>query len=295
MTTAAAAAAPGLATSRANNLPWLLTFQSFQGLAAATLTVAAGTSTALATVSVPTALVAAAAGEAAAGKASDVTIPRNQSILTTAAAVSVSTALADDGESLGSDFDLPDDISFSGGGNMGGDENESQGVEEDARVEGAEPAALTSVFDCDHIKQKKMNDKDGWECGWCGKFFTPLHATRALKHVLKIKKGGIIACKALIPPRYLARYTALSGYHSDRIESGKQTIHQIDLSVESTQQSAASSLLRKRGHDGGSSISSAAASTLTGVPSVTRVRGSNIPLERSHMFIPQAVNAPCHP
>ena len=38
-----------------------------------------------------------------------------------------------------------------------------------------------------------MNDKDGWECGWCGKFFTPLHATRALKHVLKIKKGGIIA------------------------------------------------------------------------------------------------------
>ena len=81
---------------------------------------------------------------------------------------------------------------------MGGGENE--GVEEDAGVEGAELAALTSVFDCDHIKRKKMNDKDGWECGWCGKFFTPPHATRALKHVLKIKKGGIIACKALIPP-----------------------------------------------------------------------------------------------
>ena len=71
---------------------------------------------------------------------------------------------------------------------MGGGENE--GVEEDAGVEGAEPlAALTSVFDCDHIKRKKMNDKDGWECGWCGKFFTPPHATRALKHVLKIKRG----------------------------------------------------------------------------------------------------------
>ena len=114
-----------------------------------------------------------------------------------------------------------------------------------------------------------MNDKDGWECGWCGKFFTPPHATRALKHVLKIKKGGIIACKALIPPRYIARYTALSGYHSDRIESGKQTMHQIDFTVESTQISAASSLLqkRKRGHDGGSSISStAAASALTGAP-----------------------------
>jgi hypothetical protein len=118
---------------------------------------------------------------------------------------------------------------------------------------------------------------------WCGKFFSPLHATRALKHVLKIKKGGIIACKALILPWYLAWYTALSGYHLNRIESGKQTIHQIDLSVESTQLSAAGSLMRKRGHDGGSSISSsAAASALTGVPpSVTRVRGSNIPFQRS--------------
>jgi len=137
-------------------------------------------------------------------------------------------------------FDLPDDITFSGGGDMGGVENE--GVEEDAGVEGAVLAALTSVFDCDHINRKKMNDKDGWECDWCGKFFTPLHSTRALKHVLKIKKGGIIACKALIPPRYLARYTALSGYHSDRIESVQQTTHKIDLSVESTQLSAASSL-----------------------------------------------------
>jgi hypothetical protein len=64
-----------------------------------------------------------------------------------------------------------------------------------------------------------------------------------------------------------ARYTALSGYHLNLIESGKQTIHQIDLSVESTQLSAANSLKRKRGHDGGSSISSAAAaSTLTGAP-----------------------------
>ena len=146
-----------------------------------------------ATVSVPTALVAAAAaGGAEAGKAaSNVTIPWNQSLLTTAAAASVATA--DDGESLGSGFDFHDDISFSGGGDMGGVENE--GVEEDAGVEGAELAALTSVFDCDHINRKKMNDKDGFECGWCGKFFTPVHATRALKHVLKIKKGVLLLAR----------------------------------------------------------------------------------------------------
>ena len=38
--------------------------------------------------------------------------------------MSVTTALADDGESLGSVFDVPDDISFSGGDEMGGVENE---------------------------------------------------------------------------------------------------------------------------------------------------------------------------
>jgi len=52
--------ANGAATTRANNLPWLPAFQLFQGLAAATSMVAAGTSTAPATVSVPTELAAAA-------------------------------------------------------------------------------------------------------------------------------------------------------------------------------------------------------------------------------------------
>ena len=148
------------------------------------------------------------------------------------------------------------------------------------------------MFDCDHINRKTMKDKDGWECGWCGKFVTPLHSTRAVKHVLKIKKGGIIACKALIPPRYLARYPTLSEYHSDRIESSKQTTHKIDLSVESTQLSAASSLLLKRGHDGGSSISSsAAAAALTGAPP-TSLGYEEVMSGRNMLFFPQAVNAP---
>ena len=118
-----------------------------------------------------------------------------------------------------------------------------------------------------------MNGKEGWECGWCGVFFSPWHATRALKHVLKIKKGGIGVCKAVIPPQYLARYTLLNGHNYNRIESNKRTIHQIDVSVESTQQSAVSSLLQKRGHAGGLSV--------TSTPTVTRVRGSTTPFERS--------------
>jgi len=138
--------ASGAATTRATILPWLSIFQLHQGLA----NDMGRKSAAPATVSVPTALVAAAAGRAEAGKAA--------SDVMTAAAASVLTALEDDGELLGSMFDLPDDITFSGGGDMC---VENEGVEEDAGVDGAELAALTSVFDCDHIKRKNMNDKDG--------------------------------------------------------------------------------------------------------------------------------------
>ena len=101
-------AASGAATTRAIILPQLPIFPLNQGLA----NDMGRKSAAPATVSVPTALVAAAAaGRAEAGKAaSDVTIPRNQSPLTTAAAASVPTA--DDGESLGSGFDFHYDISF---------------------------------------------------------------------------------------------------------------------------------------------------------------------------------------
>jgi len=147
--------ASGAPNTRAITLPRLPIFQLNQGLVNDMGRKSTAPATAL--------VAAAAAGKAEAGKAaSDVIIPRNQPILTTAVAVSVPTA--DDGESFGSGFDLHNDISFSGGGDMGGVENE--GVEEDAGVEDAELAALTSVFNCDHINRKTMNDKDGWECGW---------------------------------------------------------------------------------------------------------------------------------
>jgi hypothetical protein len=111
--------ASGAATTQATSLPGLSIFQRANDMGRK--------SAAPATVLVPTELVAAAAaGRAEAEKA------------------------ADDGESFGSGgFDFHDDISFSGGGNMEGIENEA--VEEDAGVDGAELAAITSVFDCDHI------------------------------------------------------------------------------------------------------------------------------------------------
>ena len=48
--------------------------------------------------------------------------------------------------------------------------------------------------------------------------------------MLKIRKGDIAICKAVIPPRYLAWYQLLHGYNSNWIETSKHTIHQIDAS-----------------------------------------------------------------
>ena len=64
-------------------------------------------------------------------------------------------------------------------------------------VEGdmAEPALppIKSIFDCPYVVKMVLNDgKPGWDCLWCGKNFAPRHSTRALHHVLKIKKGDIV-------------------------------------------------------------------------------------------------------
>ena len=175
------------------------------------------------------------------------------------------------------------------------------GVDDDDGVDGSQLGTLGSVYECNKITLRVVNGKDGWECGWCGKFYAPRHATRALKHLLKIKKGDIATCKAIIPPEYLARYQQLHGHNGNRIESSKQCSEQIDLSVASAQDSAVNTLLQKRG--GGFSVSNyspshysqpqghfvsaaaaAAGSSLasTNTPNISRVRGTNVPYVRGN-------------
>ncbi len=113
---------------------------------------------------------------------------------------------------------------------------------------GEELPLLKSVFHCHCITTKIVNDgKDGWECGWCGKIFSPRHASRALQHVLKIKKADIAVCKAAIPDRYLARYQALYDSGKGRINSKKPLSKSTGESVASLQESAVGTLMKKRG------------------------------------------------
>ncbi len=100
------------------------------------------------------------------------------------------------------------------GGGGGGQEWED-GIGEEGREEGEQLPSLKSVFGCSYIKFMTVNDgKDGWECGWCGKIFTPRHASRALWHVLKFKRGDFAVCKAAILDKFQKRYQAL--YDSGR-------------------------------------------------------------------------------
>ena len=60
-------------------------------------------------------------------------------------------------------------------------------MDDDDGVDGSVLGALGSVYECNKITLQVVDGKNGWECGWCGgKFFSPRHATRALKHLLKI-------------------------------------------------------------------------------------------------------------
>jgi hypothetical protein len=138
-----------------------------------------------------------------------------------------------------------DDVDFVEAGRGSGFDNEilggeeSGGGEEGRRGEerGEEPLEeelppLQSIFDCAYIVVWVVNDgKDGWECRWCGKIFAPKHASRALSHVLRIRKNDIATCKAAIPEIYHKRcldfYKANMGWQAAK----KHSINSVDESV----------------------------------------------------------------
>jgi hypothetical protein len=122
----------------------------------------------------------------------------------------------------------------------GGGDN---GVDDVDGVDVTMLGTLGSVYKCNKITLRVVDGKDGWECGWCGNFYSPRHATRALKHLLKIKKGDIAICKAIIPHEYSARYQQLHVHYGNCIESIKQCKDHIDLTVASAQQSTTTALL----------------------------------------------------
>jgi hypothetical protein len=147
---------------------------------------------------------------------------------------------------------------------------------------------LKSVFDCKHLQLRTVNDgKHGWECGWCGKIFSPRHASRALQHVLKINKGNIAPCKATIPDRYCKRYLALLDSGKRQIESKKHLNQSIDESVAPQQESAVGNLLKNRG---GVVVSGSALTTSSVSPFSSSAAGTSTISARGSHSMPFALS-----
>jgi len=152
------------------------------------------------------------------------------------------------------------DVDFVEAGRGGGFDDDVVGEEESGREEvrrgeeRTEPVdeelpPLRSIFDCTYIVVRVGNDgKDCWECRWCSKIFAPKHASRALRHVLKIRKNDVAICKAAIPEIYHKRYSDLYNANMGRQTAKKRSSGSVEESVAIQQNGAVGNLLRKRGN-----------------------------------------------
>ncbi len=91
---------------------------------------------------------------------------------------------------------------------------------------------LQHIWDCPYIVK---NPPTGWKCLWCSDVFVPVHAKRALYHVIRVKGGGIKPCKASIP---LARYQAMRDDGSSKVDSKKRGVEVVDHIVMMQQNSS---------------------------------------------------------
>ena len=105
---------------------------------------------------------------------------------------------------------------------------------------------LKSVFDCPNIELCIVNGKSGWKCHWCGQSFTPVHATRAIAHLLKKKKCDIKVCMAIIPKPSLVQYEALFDA-SRQSKDARKCHHEFVMdNVDNDQRSAFGTMLDQR-------------------------------------------------
>jgi hypothetical protein len=146
-------------------------------------------------------------------------------------------------------------------------------------------SALNSVFDCPNIELCIIKGKSGWRCVWCDKSFTPVHAIRALAHLLKRKKCDIRVCKAIIPPQYLVQYEALYDASTYAKEARKCHHEFVMDNVVNDQSSAVGTLLDHRGamlpHVPRASITSGTDSAISSAIG----RGSSSKASRQYIYI----------
>jgi len=179
--------ANGEATARATSLPPLPGFETFRAANSATappLLSLAGQSTARAANSSATAppLLSSAVQSTAHGRSGSVL-----SFLTTTQSTRRTTNTATTPSSI-----RKNELLTSSSITTEGEEEGGGGEAIDLCGEEGEEVCLptiSTVWECAYINYKDVNGKEGWECQWYGLSFKPRHASRAMRHVLKLKKG----------------------------------------------------------------------------------------------------------
>ena len=121
-------------------------------------------------------------------------------------------------------------------------------------IGGAESAAafrpLKYIWDCSMVERCIVDEcKKAWLCKWCNKTFIPEHGTRALKHVLKIKDGGIGTCSAIVNEPFLSRYQELYQKKDNTSAARKRSAIDVESTIASRQETATEQLMAKRGND----------------------------------------------
>ena len=107
----------------------------------------------------------------------------------------------------------------------------------------------------------KLPPEDGekkrkWYCSWCNSPFTPVNATKALAHVLKLKGFSVRSCPSVILPNYEGRYQELFDRGVNEKKSKKDAGERISRRVEGLQASINESVRQKRKRGGASAAAS---------------------------------------
>jgi len=240
--------ANGVASTRATSLPSLPGFEAFQAANSATappLLSTAMESTAAAAATAATAAQSTAAAAALppgrSGPSGSVLSFFNNNITTPSIRRTTNTTTPPIRES---ELLTPSSMTTEEEGGGGGEAIDLCGEE------GEEVClpSISTVWECAYINYNVVNGKEGWECQWCGLSFKPRHATRAMRHVLKMKGGDIAICRAAISVNYRDRYQALYDRQVGRGDSKRKADEMISDSVTEQQEAAVKSLLDTRKH-----------------------------------------------
>jgi hypothetical protein len=103
------------------------------------------------------------------------------------------------------------------------------------------------IFDDDMIEKYSDNDgKPRWRCKWCNTTFAGWNATKAIRHVNKIRGMDIKVCKVRIDAEHTKRYSCILKESERKRSRSRENHSAMDRSINSHNNITASTLESSR-------------------------------------------------